>query len=192
MMNRSIQSFLKDTYGQAAWDRIAEAAKLEPDDFDSAFTSKPGQTEAALASAVACLAKPREMLLEDLGTYLVSHPHTQPIRRLLRFGGPTFVEFLFSLDELPDRARLAVPDLELPGLELIEHDATSYSLRVHHPVAGFGYVLMGILRALADDYGALALLDHGGRRDQTEAVLISLAEVSFSEGRRFDLRLQAG
>ncbi len=61
------------------------------------------------------------MLLEDLGTYLVSHPNVQGLRRLLRFGGAGFIDFLHSLDELHDRARLAVPDLDLPQLELRDH-----------------------------------------------------------------------
>ena len=39
--------------------------------------------------------------------------------------------------------------------------------------------------------GSLVLLDFQGRRDAVETVTVVLAEASFAEGRRFDLRVQA-
>ena len=132
------------------------------------------------------------MLLEDLGTYLVSHPNVEAIRRLLRFGGATFVDFLHSLDELPDRARLAVPDLGLPRLELQHYSATTYGLTVTHKVPGFGHVLVGILRTMADDYGVLAFSEFKGRRDGVETVAVELIEMGFAEGRDFELGARAG
>lgn len=192
MINRSVKCFLEDTYGQQRWKRIAAAAALDAASYEPVLHFAPGQTEAMLKAAQGCLGKPREMLLEDLGTYLVSHPHMQALRRLLRFGGPTFLEFLYSLDELPDRARLAIPDLSLPRLMLEDHEGGSYILRVLHPVEGFGHVVVGILRALADDYGDLVLLEHRGRVGQLETIAVELAEAAFAEGRSFDLGVQAG
>jgi len=191
MMNRAIQCFLLDTYGQPVWDSVVRQAGLGFDSFEAMLPYDYALTDAVLNAAADRLSEPREMLLEDLGTYLVSHDHTQAIRRLLRFGGATFVEFLYSLDELPDRARMALPDLVLPSLELEVHDSARYALRVTHDAPGFGHVMVGILRALADDYGALVLLDHNGRADGTETVSIELAAAAFAEGRRFDLRAQA-
>ena len=46
---------------------------------------------------------------------------------------------------------------------------------------------MGVLRALADDYGALALLEHQGGEKGCETVEISLVETEYSVGRDFDL-----
>jgi hypothetical protein len=109
------------------------------------------------------------------------------LRRLLRFGGVDFVEFLYSLDDLPDRARLAVSDLELPRLELREESAGRYSLRCHGEVRGWGYFFMGVLRAMADDYGALAYLEHKGCENGCETLEIALLESEFSDGRKFDL-----
>ena len=77
-------------------------------------------TVRVLDALCADLNRPRAEMLEDLGTYLVSHPKMEDLRRLLRFGGVTYVEFLHSLDDLSDRVRLAVSDLCLPTLELRE------------------------------------------------------------------------
>jgi len=191
LINRSIQLFLRDTYGAEAWGMIAAEAELGHDNFEALLSYDYVQTEAVLAAASHHLDSPREMVLEDLGTYLVSHPNVQALRRLLRFGGETFVEFLHSLDELHDRARLAVQDLSIPVLELHEHSAAAFTLLVTHEHAGFGHVMVGVLRAMADDYGALAFLEHQGGKDGVESISIELLETGFAEGRDFALA-QAG
>ena len=106
---------------------------------------------------------------------------------MLRFGGEDFVEFLHSLDDLPDRARLAVADLDLPQLELREHASDRFSLTVSARIDGFGHVMIGMLRTLADDYGALVLLDHRGGQRGFEVVDITLIEAGYASGRAFDL-----
>jgi hypothetical protein len=111
----------------------------------------------------------------------------EALRRLLRFGGVNYVEFLHSLDDLPDRARLAVEDLHLPALELQELGGGQFSLICHDGLPGYSSVMMGILRAMADDYGDLVMLDHGGREEDAEVITIALVEQEFAEGRSFDL-----
>lgn len=129
-------------------------------------------------------------MLEDIGTYLVSHPNMAAVRRLLRFGGPTFQEFLHSLDDLPERTRLAIPDLALPELRLVDLGPDRFCLKVHSPEAAdvpFGYVVLGLLRALADDYGALVMLEHMGAAGHQETLGIQLLVAAHGEGRVFTL-----
>jgi len=191
LINRSIQCFLCDTYGRATWGEIVAAADLGVENFEAMLSYDNVQTEAVLNAASDCLAKPRDMVLEDLGTYLVSHPNQRRLRRLLRFGGESFVDFLHSLDELPDRARLAVPDLTMPQLELNAHVAGTFTLAVTHEHPGFGNVMVGVLRAMADDYGSLALLEFQGRRGCAETIKIELLDVGFAQGRHFELGVPA-
>ena len=118
LVNRSIQCFLRDTYGAAAWAHVVREAGLGFDSFEAMLNYETAMTEAVLVAAARVLGRPRESVLEDLGTYLVSHENTQALRRLLRFGGVTFDDFLHSLEDLPERARLALTDLDLPALTL--------------------------------------------------------------------------
>lgn len=192
LINRSIQCFLRDTYGPEIWAQVAMSADLEFDSFEALLIYEADLTEAVLDAAGRLLDKPREVLLEDLGTYLVSHPNVEALRRLLRFGGTTFEEFLHSLNELRDRARLAVSELEMPQLELRDHTNAAFTLLVSHPHPGFGHVMVGVLRAMADDYGALAMLEWQGRKDQVETIGIELLAAGFSEGRHFELGVRAG
>jgi len=187
LINRSIQCFLRDTYGADRWRDIALSAGLGFGSFEPMLTYPPAQTEAVLRAAVAVLDRPRDALLEDLGTYLVADRNLEALRRLLRFGGVTFRDFLHSLDDMRGRGQLALPDLDLPDLELTEHSPDNFTLLCRFQVQGVGHVLMGLLRSMADDYGALVLLDYLGSAPEGETVSIHLLEARFAEGRRFDL-----
>ena len=192
LINRSIQAFLCDTYGASAWQEIADEAGLGFDSFEALLSYENAQTEAVLQTASEFVANPRDGLLEDLGAYLVSHPNVQSLRRLLRFGGENYADFLHSLNELHDRALLAVSDLELPVLELRDHSPSRFTLLVTHEHPGFGHVLVGLLRAMADDYGALAFMEYQGRRDGVETVSIELLDMGFTKGRDFVLSARGG
>jgi len=187
LINRSFQCFLRDTYGAPLWSDVAREARLGFDSFEPMLIYDPSLTEAVIAAAARQLARPRETVLEDLGTYLVSHPNVEALRRVLRFGGVTFVDFLHSLEDLPGRGRLALPDLDLPSLHLSDEGPGQFTLLCRSPLLGAGHVVVGLLRAMADDYGALVLLEHQGSGRQGESIAINLLDQRFAEGRRFEL-----
>lgn len=192
LINRAIQCFFRDSYGRNRWEDVARNADLGFTEFEAMLHYDDVITEAVLDAAASTLGVSRETVLEDIGTYLVSHPNVEALRRLLRFGGVSFVEFLHSLDELPDRARLAVDDLDLPRMELREFGANSFTLTCRYQRKGFGHVMMGVLRTLADDYGALVFLEYQGGGKQTEVIEITLIEAAFAAGRSFELGARAG
>ncbi|MCC5999713.1 MAG: heme NO-binding domain-containing protein [Pararhodobacter sp.] len=205
LINKAIQSFLVDTYGHEAWEQIRQqaglASVLGAHGFEAMQTYDPRLTDAMIDSAVRALDRPRPSLLEDLGTYLVSNPRLAGLRRLLRFGGVSFTDFLHSLEELPGRTRLAVPELTLPDLITEETGPGCFNLTCRSCPPGFGHVMLGVLRALADDYGALTVAEHAGatclpphdrarRREQglvDECIMIEVHDPAFHAGRRFDL-----
>lgn len=166
LINKAMQSFFKDSFGVPAWREIARVSHLnnvmDADGFEAMQSYDDSVTEGMMQAAVEILRRPRDSLLEDLGTYLVSHERMEPLRRLLRFGGVSFTDFLYSLDDLQGRSRLAVPDLAVPDLSITETGPDSYVLLCRGQMPGFGHVMVGVLRALADDYGALAVLEHTG------------------------------
>ena len=192
LINRSIQSYVSDNYGTDLWTAAAQAAGLEFTDFEAMLSYDDALTPRVLDAVANVLERPRAEVMEDIGTYLVSHPGFEAVRRLLRFGGVNFEDFLLSLDDLPDRARLAVADLHLPRIELREHAEGQFSLICDAPVSGYAHVMMGVLRVMADDYGALALLDHTGGGQGVETLAITLVASRYSEGRDFQLGVRTG
>lgn len=192
LINRAIQRFVTDSYGESTWLAATKSAGLGFVDFEAMWIYDDDLTPRVLCAVCDVLDRPYAELLEDIGTYLVSHSNVEALRRLLRFGGVTFAEFLHSLDDLPDRARLAVSDLDLPRLELFEESPERFSLKCYGDTEGWGHLFMGVLRAMADDYGALAYLEHKGMCHGVETLEISLLETGFSDGRGFELGASAG
>jgi len=188
LVNRAIQNFLRDGWGAAAWADAARAAGAPPAGFEPLMQYDPALTARLVAAAATRLDRDGACLLEDLGTWLVSHPSRAGVRRLLRFGGPDFVEFLHSLDDLPARARLALPELALPPLRLEAMGQGLFHLHVGPGFPGAGAVARGLLRAMADDYGALAVIE--GEEDGGNGaarLTIRLLDADFAEGRAFTL-----
>ncbi|UWR27429.1 heme NO-binding domain-containing protein [Sulfitobacter sp. S223] len=191
LINHSFQSFMRDSYGERAWLEVAARAGITPPSFEAMLSYDDAITPAVLNAMALVLRRSSDEVMEDIGTYLVTHPNTEAVRRLLRFGGMNFEDFLYSLDDLPDRARMAVSDLRLPAIELHSHEAGRYSLICESPIAGFGHLMMGVLRVMADDYGTLAVLDLEQSETGRETVQIQLIETDYSNGRVFDLGARA-
>jgi len=197
LVNRALERFTRDSYGDGLWQEVMSGLDLGYGGFEPLMRYDPEVTERVLMALGTRLGRARTDLLEDVGTYLVSHPKVEPIRRLLRFSGVDFADFLHSLEDLPDRARLAVADLDLPPICLHADGAGLYRLEVGLRDRGglrFGPVVMGVLRAMADDYGALVFLEHRGVTGKAELIEVRLLDEGFASGRAFDLgaRQQAG
>jgi hypothetical protein len=186
LVNRSIQMFTTEIYGPDAWASVVAFSPRGRTDFHALDTYDDLETEFLLAAAERVLHKTAATLLEDIGIWLVAGD-CRPVRRLLRFCGTDFVEFLHSLDELPGRARLAIDGLNLPSLDLREHATGFYTLTTGPGIPGFGRVLLGLLRAMADDYGALALIEHVGEAGGREVLQIRLVQTDYTQGRAFRL-----
>lgn len=187
LINKAVQNFVCHTYGPDRWALVADAAGLTDPDFEAMLVYDDAQTHAVLDALGRELNRDLPDVLEDLGTYLVSHPEVHRVRRLLRFSGVTYTDFLHALDDLPDRVRLAVSDLNLSPLRLREHSCGEFTLTICNALPGYGSVVMGILRAMADDYGALALLEYQGRSGSCDVIAIRLVDDSFAQGRDFEL-----
>lgn len=192
LVNTSLQNFVVDVYGAEVWREVAGMADLGFERFEAMLLYHDDITHSTIAAASARLGKSRDDILEDMGIYLVSHPNMSRIRRLLRFGGSNFVEFLESLDDLPERMRLAVPDLEMPRLRLVDRGQGRYWLHCGRRPEGTGQVILGALRAVADDYGALAFVDRIEAPEEVRAsgdllIEITVLSTSFAAGRAFEL-----
>ena len=159
LMNRAIQCFLRDTYGAETWATVAGQAGIGAEGFEAMMVYPEGVTESLLAAACRHLGKPRDAILEDIGIWLVS---VERLRRLMRIG--------------------------LPVLRVVPHAQGRFTLTCQGP-EGFGHVFAGVLRAMADDYGALALIDHAGADATGETIEVELLDARYTQGRAFSLAM---
>ncbi len=188
---RALQGYCTATFGPDRWARIMARADMPPDGFEPLLPYAASDFARVMQAARAVLDRPAEGILEDLGTYIVTDPQLTAPRRLLRFCGGTFGEFLGSLEELPDRARLALPDVEVPPLEIEEPGPGAFRIRWKTELPEMVHLLLGVLRALADDYGALVFIEAVVERDGSHVLWVRLAAARFARGRSFALAATA-
>lgn len=184
----AFQAFFKGTYGEQQWKKVTMNANVADMEFEAMLNYDTEMSYKVIDCAAEFLGRARDEMLEDLGTYIVSDPSMGRFRRLLRFSGVDYVDFLHSLEELPERARLAVSDLHLPAVELLEKSPGLFRLECQQGLDGYSAVLLGVLRAMADDYGALVMLEKEGQACGRDVLIISLIETSYAEGKRFELK----
>lgn len=184
LINKSVQTFLRAHYAEGVWQRVAQQIGLGPEGFEAMLHYDDALTEGLLDAAAAELDRSRASLLEDIGAFLAMR---DPARRLLRFGGADYLEFLHSLEELPGRGRLALPDLTLPDLRLRPEGGGRFVLEVSGAMPDWGAVVAGLLRAMADDYGSLAVIEGLAPLGGVERLQIFLLDTAWTEGRRFAL-----
>jgi hypothetical protein len=190
LVNRAIQAFARDTRGPAFWADLARQSGAPFNGFEPMLAYDPAITDALLSALAKALDCPVSAVLEDLGTYLVADPRRDGLRRLLRFGGAGFADFLHSIAELPARLHLALPDIDLPHIDVAEVAPDLFHLSIAAGMDGLGHVALGLVRAMADDYGALAVLDLQDGPDGTKgAVLVTvrLLDAGHASARDFTL-----
>lgn len=180
----AIRRFVTSAYGEVIWARVSDKAGLSGDPFQSLVDHDRVTLDRLIGTLIAELGVSRGAVMEDIGTSIVTQ--SEPVRRLLRFGGATFHDFLLSLEDLPGRARLAIPELVLPRME-VQNDAEGrFIVACDANVPDAGHVLAGILRAIADDYGALVTIDHAYAGPKEE-LKITVHDAAFAAGARFSL-----
>lgn len=185
LLLRSLQGYLRDTFGLAVWQAVCRRATLKVETFEPMLRYDPGMADRVAQCAADVLGRPVETVWEDMGTYLVTNPGHEGIRRLMRFGGVNFTDFLHSLEDMPGRARLALPDLDTPELTLTELGHDRFELACRSGIGGLPRVLVGLLTAMADDYGALCLIEPG----QEGSIRVRILDRLHAAGRPFDLAM---
>lgn len=176
----AVEGFLNDVYGGSFCARVVERT-LNDETRSRARPNSQAGAVAVMAAAAEELNKSLTELWEDLGAWLAQR---KSIRRLLRFSGRDFADFLFGLPEFPDYVRLVVPDASIPPMTVLPK-TDMVQIIVHHPGVEWQHVMTGLVRAMADDYGVLGLVS-----SEEDGIAVQISDEAFAEAREF--RLAAG
>ncbi|QFU08114.1 Heme NO binding protein [Rhodobacteraceae bacterium THAF1] len=184
----ALQTFVTDSYGPDVWNSILHDSHASVDTFEVMLSYDGSVASSVLTATAKKLKRAPSEILEDLGIYLVAHDNTKPIRRLLRFGGVDFEGFLETLGDLPDRARLALPHVVLPALTVEEVATGEWIVWCDRKPDGLVHLMLGAIRAMADEYGALVLANLVDDPSQTRCRIdVLISAHSHSEGRAFEI-----
>lgn len=177
LVNRAVEEFARATYGEAVWTTTAMAAGVDPRGFEIMDHSEAEVTGRLIAALAARLDRSPGELAEDLGAWVAQ---LAPMRRLLRFAGSDFAAFMMSLEELRGRGQMVVRRLSLPVLSVTptlqgwEIGSDCDALWLH--------AIAGMLHAMADDYGVLAVIEVG-----TGRIVVDVPVVDFNSARPFSI-----
>lgn len=177
LVNRAIEEFARLTYGEAVWAAAATATGVDPRGFEMMGAYDDPLTTRLLADLGPRLGRSPEELAEDVGTWVARLPS---VRRLLRFAGSDFAAFMMTLEELRGRGRMVAPGLDLPALSV---RVTRHGWQVASDCdALWLHAVAGMLHAMADDYGVLAVVEVTGG-----GILVDVPLVDFNAGRPFSI-----
>ncbi|MDO5656882.1 MAG: heme NO-binding domain-containing protein [Paracoccus sp. (in: a-proteobacteria)] len=174
-----IEMFIRDRRGDSAWADVAQSGGFERHGFD-AFRHYPPDTLARLIGAgSARLGLEPSEFLDDLGQWLTM---IEQVRRILRFSGSCYADFILALEYLHLRGEMTLPGLDLPQIRAARRGAGGFRLEIGDGPPEWAAVICGITRAMADDFGALACVSAEGR-----LIEIEISDDAFSPGRDFSL-----
>lgn len=179
LINRSIEAFLRDSYGENIWAEICHSAGIDVAGFLPTHVYPDSLSLGLIDAASERLGKTPADLLEDIGAWLALF---EPVRRLLRFSGLDFAGFLLALEELPERIEMIVPGIGLAEISVRPCASGEFVISQPDGRALWLALMTGLVRAMADDYGALVLIESEGCDLRVE-----LLAAAFAEGRDFRL-----
>ena len=185
LLLRSLQGYVRDTFGLPVWQAVCRQSGLTVETFEPMLRYDSGTADRVAKGVADVLGRPVEAVWEDMGTHLVTNPRHEGVRRLLRFCGIGFADFLYSLEEMPGRTRLALAGLDLPDLQMRQIDVDKFEIFCRSNVKGIPRVLVGILTAMADDYGTLCVIETDDQHD--DRILVRVLDSHHNTARRFDL-----
>ena len=174
---RAVELFLRARHGDAVWAAVCAATGLDRRGTQIMRTYKAELLQRMILSASTTLRIEREELLEDIGGWI---PRLESVRYIMRFSGSSFEDFVLSLDDLHDRARIVLPGLELPKIATQMIGPQHYNVDINSDAREWYPVLAGLLRGMADDYGVLAIVE----RDQAH-LDVQIVDDRFAEGSQF-------
>jgi len=94
LVNRCIELFMRGTYGPGLWEKVTREVGVDPEGFLTWNAGPDKVTYSIVIASARLLDKSVGEYLEDIGAWLTRQ---EDIRRLLRFSGSTFEEFVESL-----------------------------------------------------------------------------------------------
>lgn len=195
LVNRGLQAYVRDIFSVDVWEDACTEAGLSFFNFETMLTYEDEITDRLIDAVAGSLGRSRPEVLEDFGTYVVSEQKLATVRKLLRFGGEDYEEFLMSLEDAHDRAKIAIPDLDVPQFEVESLERNRFRLHYTFQKRGYGAVFLGLLRGMADAYGALVFIDHSpvsgpsGDKDTFDISIHQIGWPDVSENARTQLEV---
>lgn len=158
MVNEAMRQMVRETHGDAAWDRIRRRAGCEVESFVRMDSYDDGVTYRLVGAAVEELAVPAERLLHAFGEYWVGFAQAAGYADFFR-ACDSYAGFVRQLDAMHARLELAFPDFRPPqfGCSIESPDRIEVVYRSHR--TGLAPFVRGLLVGLGEPFGVVATVE---------------------------------
>lgn len=152
LVNAALMQFIIDQCGEPAWQRIAQAAKLDEPHFNNMQSYPDALTYDLAGCASSELGMPLDELLRELGKFWVPFTQDHGYAHLFKVAGPSLKEFLFNLDELHARVGRSFLNLRPPSFRF--EPTAANKLRMHYlsERKGLCPFVVGLLEGLSKHF----------------------------------------
>jgi hypothetical protein len=149
LVNQALEDFVRQGYGNAAWDRIRQRAGISEEMF-IAMDGYPDETTFKLVDAATeVLGLDASQVLEAFGRHWVLYTAQSGYGEMLAMFGSDLRSFLNNLDNLHSHVAMSFPALRPPSFTVEEIEGGA-GLLLHYRSerAGFAPMVVGLLKGL--------------------------------------------
>ncbi|EFJ47487.1 guanylyl and adenylyl cyclase family member, partial [Volvox carteri f. nagariensis] len=155
-INNSVESFVRDTFGDAVWTSVLTAAGVsDSGGWVSSCPYPDSETYKLVVTASNMLGVTPAQALEAYGVYFVDYVTKQGYGKLLHTLGSNIAEFLQSLNNLHLHLTMSFPAMSAPAFKCTGVGPESLELHYHSNRPALGPIVVGVLRGLAERYWGL-------------------------------------
>ncbi len=149
LVNQALEDFVRQGFGDAAWNRVRDGAGVRLDMFVSMDSYPDDVTYKLVGAASEVLGLSAPQILEAFGEHWVLYTAQAGYGDMLAMFGTDLRAFLLNLDNLHSHVAMTFPDLRPPSFEVEEIDGGD-ALLLHYRSerAGLGPMVIGLLKGL--------------------------------------------
>ena len=149
LVNQALEDFVRQRFGDAAWNRIRDGAGVSLDMFVSMDSYPDDMTVKLVQAATDVLGLNAAQILEAFGEHWVLYTAQAGYGEMLAMFGSDLRAFLLNLDNLHSHVAMTFPALRPPSFE-VEQIEGSRALLLHYRSerTGLAPMVVGLLKGL--------------------------------------------
>ena len=148
MVNRALQGYIVDEFGQTNWEEIKAKAGINNETFVSMQPYPDEITYNLAKAATEVLNISISATLEGFGEYWVTYTAKEEYGDILKLCGKTLPEFLQNLDFLHSRMGMSFPAYKPPSFKCADLKEHSLRLQYFSQRPGLSPMVIGLVRGL--------------------------------------------
>ncbi|GFR47155.1 hypothetical protein Agub_g8846, partial [Astrephomene gubernaculifera] len=185
-VNSSVESFIRDKFGDDVWNDVVKAAGVGERGWVSSCPYPDSETYKLVTTASSLLGVTPAQALEAFGNYFVEYVCKQGYDKLLQSLGSNIAEFLQSLNNLHLHLTMSFPSMSAPAFKCTAVGPESLELHYYSNRPALGPIVVGVLQGLAERYwdvggGRLGVQLLRGRDDGSEDHEVFLVTYPYQE-----------